>query len=75
MKLSQTQLHVEEREASEDEHGEVGDQEGSPAVLKAHIREPPNIAEVDREPNDRQEELDLLTPGLPLLTPQQLSAV
>ena len=34
------QLHVEEGEGAQEEHEEVGDEEGAPAVLVAQVREP-----------------------------------
>jgi hypothetical protein len=34
------QLHVEERQGAQEEHEEVGDEEGAPAILVAQVREP-----------------------------------
>jgi hypothetical protein len=33
------QLHVEERQGAQEEHEEVGDEEGAPAILVAQVRE------------------------------------
>ena len=44
MELAQDELHVEEREGAEGEHEDVGDEEGSAAVLVRRVREPPHVA-------------------------------
>ena len=37
-------LQKKDRQASEDEHEEVGDEEGAAAVLEAEERKPPDVA-------------------------------
>ena len=64
MELAQDELHVEEREGPQGEHEDVGDEEGSAAILVAQVREPPDVSEVHSEPNDAQEKVKIAAPGL-----------
>lgn len=64
MKLTESQLHVEQRKATQHQHNAVGNQKGSTSIFVANIRKPPNIAQVHSEPDNGQQELGLLTPVL-----------
>ena len=52
MELSEDELHVEEGEGAQGEHHDVGDEEGTAAVLVAEVGEPPHVGQVHREPDD-----------------------
>lgn len=64
MKLTEGQLHVEQRKATQHQHNAVGNQKGATSIFIANIRKPPHIAQVHSEPDNGQQELGLLTPVL-----------
>lgn len=66
MELTQSQFHVEQRQAAEDEEDAVGHKEGAAAILVADVWKAPDVAQVDGEADDGQQELRLLAPSLTL---------
>uniref|UniRef100_A0A182UL71 Uncharacterized protein n=1 Tax=Anopheles melas TaxID=34690 RepID=A0A182UL71_9DIPT len=65
MKLTQGKLHVEQGQPAKQQHNAVRDEKRATAILIADVRKSPNIAQIHRKPNHRQQKLRLLAPGLP----------
>uniref|UniRef100_A0A182VDC8 Uncharacterized protein n=1 Tax=Anopheles merus TaxID=30066 RepID=A0A182VDC8_ANOME len=64
MKLTQGKLHVEQGQPAKQQHNAVRDEKRTTAILIADVRKSPNIAQIHRKPNHRQQKLRLLAPGL-----------
>ena len=71
--LAHGQLYEEGRNAHHEEHDEVGDEEGAPAVGVGHVGEPPDVAQAHRQAQAGQEELAVVAPTLPLLAAHPVS--
>lgn len=63
MELTQGQLHVEQRQTAKDEEDAIWHQEGAAAILIANVGKPPDVAQVNGEPDHGQKELGLLAPS------------
>ena len=55
-------LHEEGGESDEEEHEDVGDEEGAAAVVVGHVGEAPDVAQAHRQAQGSQEEVALVAP-------------
>ena len=72
--LPNRQLHEEQRQPAEQDHDEVGDEEGPASALVAKVREPPDVAESHRRADAGQQELDPTVPALAGVGPARAAA-
>ena len=65
--LAHSELHVEEGYPAQEEHHEVGDQEGASPGLVGKVGEPPDVAQTHGVSDTGQDEGDSRAPCLSLL--------
>ena len=64
--LAQGELEEEDRNAAEEAHEQVGDEEGAAAILIRQVREAPHIAQTDGEADNGEDEFGFAAPLLTL---------
>ena len=60
--LTHAHLDEEQRQAGEDQHDDVRDEERAATVLVGAVREAPHVAEADGVANGRQQEVEFAAP-------------